>query len=107
MSEQTEPSFDRLLNYLNRSRGFDFSGYKPQGLARRVQKRMQMIGVGDFEQYIDYLEVHPEEFTHLFNTILINVTSFFRDPAVWEYLRQEIVPKIISGKKEGEQIRIW
>jgi len=107
MSEQTEPSFDRLLDYLNRSRGFDFSGYKPQGLARRVQKRMQMIGVGDFEQYIDYLEVHPEEFTHLFNTILINVTSFFRDPAVWEYLRQEIIPKTIAGKKEGEQIRIW
>src|SRR5438477_3475725 len=61
MSE-TDPSFDKLLDYLNRARGFDFSGYKVQGLQRRIQKRMQMVKVDDFASYVDFLEVHPDEF---------------------------------------------
>ena len=58
MSE-TDPSFDKLLDYLNRARGFDFSGYKVQGLQRRIQKRMQMVKVDDFASYVDFLEVPP------------------------------------------------
>src|SRR5207302_1353413 len=50
---------------------------------------------------------HPEEFAHLFNGILIHVTSFFRDQPVWDYLRSEIVPRIVAAKRANEQIRIW
>ena len=58
--------------------------------------------------YIDCLEVDPEEFSHLFNTILINVTSFFRDRSVWEYVEKELVPKIIARKNlSKERIRVW
>ena len=73
-------------NILNQSRGFDFSGYKPTSLQRRIQKRMQMVSIENYDDYIDYLEVHPDEFNQLFNTILINVTSFFRDTQAWDWL---------------------
>ncbi len=74
---------------------------------RRVLKRMQAVGVADFGNYLDYLEVHPEEFVQLFNTILINVTSFFRDPQAWQHLASEILPRILAGKKPGDPMRVW
>lgn len=100
-------AFERLLRYLKQNRGFDFTDYKRASLMRRVSKRMAEVGVEDFEEYQDYLEVHPEEFVDLFNTILINVTSFFRDKAAWDYLAQEIVPRILEAKTTNETIRIW
>src|SRR5947207_3613814 len=85
---ETSPEWNALLGYLQTARGFDFHGYKPASLARRIRKRMDTVGVDDFALYQDYLEVHPDEFASLFNTILINVTSFFRDPAAWDALRK-------------------
>ncbi len=102
-----EPGFDELLASLRRHRGFDFTGYKAASLQRRVTKRMQAVGIGAFPEYEDYLEVHPDEYVHLFNTILINVTSFFRDQAVWDYLASDVVPRIAGGKAPGDPIRVW
>jgi two-component system, chemotaxis family, CheB/CheR fusion protein len=99
--------FEDLLEYLKRTRGFDFTGYKRSSLMRRIQKRMQMVGIEGFGDYLDYLEVHPEEFGHLFNMILINVTTFFRDPPAWEYLSEEILPRILAGKGPHDPIRVW
>ena len=96
-----------LLDYLKNSRGFDFSGYKRASLLRRIDKRIQTLGMTTYAEYTDYLEVHPEEFSQLFNTILINVTRFFRDPVAWDYLVAEIVPKIVERKEPGESLRIW
>jgi two-component system CheB/CheR fusion protein len=48
---------------------------------------MESVGITDHEEYLDHLQTHPDEFVHLFNTILINVTSFFRDPEAWRYLQ--------------------
>jgi two-component system CheB/CheR fusion protein len=116
MSEQTKSvevddkrsyEFEALLEYLKTYRGFDFTGYKRSSLVRRVDKRMQMLGIVDYTEYMDYLEVHQNEFEHLFNTILINVTAFFRDPQSWEYLAQDVVPQILGHKKPDEPIRIW
>ena len=88
-----DAEFENLLEYLRQSRGFDFTGYKRPSLMRRVTKRMQTAGVQGFSDYVDYLEVHPEEFAALFNIILINVTSFFRDPAAWECLAEKVIPR--------------
>ena len=70
-------AFEALLEFLRMERGFDFTGYKRSSLMRRVRKRMQTYDIENFEAYLDYLQVHPEEFLPLFNTILINVTAFF------------------------------
>jgi two-component system CheB/CheR fusion protein len=96
-----------LLDYLKHSRGFDFTGYKRASLLRRIDKRIQTLGMTTYADYTDYLEVHPEEFSQLFNTILINVTRFFRDPAAWDYLAAEIVPQIVERRAPGESLRIW
>ncbi|HEX8857816.1 MAG TPA: CheR family methyltransferase [Actinomycetes bacterium] len=96
-----------LLEYLRRNRGFDFTGYKRTSLTRRIDKRMQAIGVPTYLDYVDYLEVVPEEFIHLFNTILINVTGFFRDPPAWEYLAEEILRDILVARGPAEPLRIW
>src|SRR5689334_4131355 len=101
-----EKQFESLLYYLQQHRGFDFTGYKRPSLMRRVSRRMQMVNVETFADYTDYLEVHPEEFSQLFNTILINVTSFFRDAPAWKFLSDAVVPKLLNERGDG-QIRIW
>ena len=102
-----QEKFEVLLEYLKHSRGFDFTGYKRPSLMRRVSNRMNLVGLNDFDDYMDYLQVHPDEFSNLFNTVLINVTSFFRDPPAWNYLATEIIPRIIKTKKENDPIRVW
>jgi two-component system, chemotaxis family, CheB/CheR fusion protein len=106
-SSQDHEKFEALLEYLQGSRSFDFTGYKRPSLMRRVSRRMQMIGCQDFGDYQDYLEVHPEEFIQLFNTVLINVTGFFRDQDAWEHIGQEVIPRIVAGKRVDEPIRVW
>ena len=76
-----DEAFEALLDYLKRNRGFDFTGYKRSTLMRRVSKRMHEVGIDRFVAYQDFLEVDPDEFGFLFNTILINITGFFRDTA--------------------------
>jgi len=99
--------FEALIEFIKQNRGFDLAGYKSAGLMRRMEKRMQAVSLLRFSDYIDYLEVHPEEFALLFNTILINVTAFFRDQPAWEYLAQEVLPRIIVQKANDEHIRVW
>jgi two-component system, chemotaxis family, CheB/CheR fusion protein len=101
-----DPGFEKLLLFLRDSRSFDFTGYKRPSLMRRVRHRMREIGTDSFEEYQDVLQLQPSEFTALFNTILINVTSFFRDPEAWEHLRTEILPQVLEASSSG-QLRVW
>jgi len=102
-----DPSLNALLVHLRDARSFDFTGYKRASLARRIQRRMSQVGVGDFQDYLDFLQVHPDEFTALFNTVLINVTTFFRDSDAWEYLSQECLPALIANRPPDAAIRVW
>ena len=102
-----EESVEPLLDYLKATRGFDFTAYKRSSLVRRVQKRLQAVNTGSYEQYQTYLKAHPEEFGLLFNTILINVTSFFRDPEAWAFLSGHIVPQVIANGRADAAIRAW
>jgi two-component system CheB/CheR fusion protein len=112
-AEQTDESpemseeLEALLSYLKQSRGFDFTAYKRATLMRRVLVRMQTVGTGSFADYLDYLQVDSNEFTRLFNTILINVTSFFRDPEVWEFLASDVIPTLLGGTGARDPIRVW
>ncbi len=104
---ETDPKFKALLEYLQHSRGFDFTGYKRTSLVRRINKRMGTVDVRDYGDYVDYLAVHPEEFPQLFNTILINVTNFFRDPAAWDFLAQDVLPKVLEANEPNSSVRVW
>ncbi|WP_182884742.1 CheR family methyltransferase [Microbispora sp. H10885] len=101
-----EREFDDLLLMLKETRGFDFTGYKRTTLRRRVGRRLQALKLESVEEYRDYLELEPAEFTTLFDSLLINVTGFFRDPAAWQVLRERAIPPILAAKG-GRAIRAW
>jgi two-component system CheB/CheR fusion protein len=102
-----DQALEDLLDYLRDSRGFDFTGYKRSTLTRRIQKRMEQVHVDSFAAYLDHLQVDPDEFTALFNCILINVTSFFRDEPIWKFLREEVVPRLVERKADDGIMRVW
>src|SRR3954471_7876416 len=106
-TEKHSGDFEGLLHFLKEERGFDFTGYKRPSLMRRIDKRMQETGHTSYDEYGTFLRHAPAEFNELFNTILINVTSFFRDEVAWAFLRDEIVPQIVSAREGPEPIRIW
>src|SRR5215471_12429486 len=106
MSEP-DPSFEQLLEFVRDERGFDYTGYRRPTLTRRFEKRMQEVGADDWEAYRAYLSDHSEEYVELFNTILINVTGFFRDRETWELVASEIIPRLIDERPPDAPLRIW
>jgi two-component system, chemotaxis family, CheB/CheR fusion protein len=96
-----------LVQHVQRTRGFDLSGYKPATLRRRIDKRVQALDLGSYADYLDHLEVHPDEFPKLFDTVLINVTDFFRDRGAWDLLDTRLLPELLAGKDPAEPIRAW
>jgi two-component system, chemotaxis family, CheB/CheR fusion protein len=106
VSEGNE-GFETLLEYLYQSHGFDFTGYKRSTLMRRVHKRVTELHLDGYDSYLDYLQVHPEEFGVLFDTILINVTAFFRDMPAWDFLQANVIPRILEARADDELLRVW
>jgi two-component system, chemotaxis family, CheB/CheR fusion protein len=101
------PAFARLLDKLSAEHHFDFRDYKPTSLVRRIQARMSQVGIDDAEAYIAHLDRHPDEAERLFDTILINITGFFRDPAAWELLGEQVMPRLIESAAATGTIRVW
>jgi two-component system CheB/CheR fusion protein len=92
---------------MKENRGFDFTGYKRSTLERRINRRVAVVGLTSFAEYRDYLELEPEEFSQLFDSMLINVTSFFRDPLAWQALQERVIPELLSAKGVKAPIRVW
>ncbi|EPH42776.1 hypothetical protein STRAU_4164 [Streptomyces aurantiacus JA 4570] len=104
---ETDEELEALLCFLRDARGFDFTGYKRSSLGRRIRKRMTDVDIEAYADYRDLLETDADEFGALFNTILINVTSIFRDPEAWTFLQREVVPELLAGLGPEEEIRVW
>src|SRR5215813_7851005 len=105
--ESDEADLEQLLAFVRDARGLDFTGYKRSSLARRIRKRMHEAGAADYVDYRDRLESSAEEFGLLFNTILINVTGFFRDTETWTFLQREVMPELLAGIDREREIRVW
>ncbi|PWC52451.1 CheR family methyltransferase [Azospirillum sp. TSO22-1] len=105
--EAANPEFEALIHYIQESRGLDFRGYKRTSLQRRIRRRMEEVGCEEFTTYHGILEADPQEFVALLNTVLINVTSFFRDAEAWDVLRKEVAPHLLARKGDRGPIRIW
>ncbi|WP_017720002.1 PAS domain S-box protein [Kamptonema formosum] len=102
-----DSTLESLLNFLEQRGSFDFSGGKRPNLMRSIQKRMQSVGVGTISDYQDYLEAHPEEFSHLSHNLAFKRTGFFQDKSAWNCLSTETVPQILAAKPDTEPIRAW
>ena len=98
---------NHILMQLRTSTGHDFSLYKKSTITRRIQRRMSQNGIQDTETYAHYLREHPSEISSLFKELLINVTSFFRDPEAFVALKQDILPTLLADKPEDYVFRVW
>jgi two-component system, chemotaxis family, CheB/CheR fusion protein len=98
---------DSILEKIRESRNFDFRNYKRGTLERRIQRRMQDRNKRSIRDYAALLERDPNEVDALISSMLIKVTSFFRDPEIWEELSTRTLPQMLSEKAPGEEIRVW
>ena len=93
---------------LIRSRtGHDFSHYKPNTIARRIERRMAVHQVKGLSDYILYLQKNPAEIDMLFKNLVIGVTSFFRDPEAYDVLVKKVLPELLRAKAPDTTIRFW
>ncbi len=104
---ESDPAFESLIRHVQESRGVDFRGYKRSSLRRRIGVRMAQVNAPDFASYQSLLEAEPQEFNALLDTVLINVTAFFRDPDAWAVLREEVIPRLVQQGDGHDPIRIW
>ena len=100
-------SLKDLLHQLAERRGLELRGYKVTTLERRIRRRMFQLKIGNFREYLEFFTNSPNEINDLLNTILINVTEFFRDPQAWEVLRKTILPYLCRGLRSGDPLRVW
>jgi two-component system CheB/CheR fusion protein len=96
-----------IFEMLQRSTGADFRYYKKGTIRRRMMRRMGLLDLKRVEDYATYLQAHPSEIEKLYNDLLINVTSFFRDPESFESLKKLVFPIICEHKSLDLPIRIW
>ncbi|OUL30729.1 ATPase [Nostoc sp. T09] len=96
-----------VFNLLRAATGVDFNHYKRTTLKRRILRRMVLYKLERLEDYVKYLEQHPDEVKALYQDVLITVTSFFRDPEVFEVLKTTVFPIITQKRTPDSPIRIW
>ena len=108
---RTRPA-DRLhdiIDLLRTKTAHDFRLYKKGTLQRRIERRMALsaIEIGDMDRYVTMLQNDSGELSLLAKDLLINVTSFFRDPTVFDFLAKEIVPGLVHGRTSDQPLRVW
>ena len=104
---KTESALKKIFILLRSHTGHDFSHYKPSTINRRIERRMAVHQIEEIGSYVKYLQQTPPEAEALFRDLLIGVTSFFRDPEVFDVLEREIVPALFANKPAGAKIRVW
>jgi len=100
-------SLDKIIVLLRDQSGHDFSMYKKNTVLRRIERRKNIHLIDKTENYVRFLQENPKEVEILFKELLIGVTSFFRDEAVWEYLRKNVLPAMINDLPDGYILRAW
>jgi chemotaxis methyl-accepting protein methylase len=98
-----------ILNYLNGKRGFDFSGYRSSMIERRIEKRLLLTKCKGPDEYLYYLQEHPDELDRLVDALTINVSRFFRNTLTFAYLAGRILPALVEEKKKSpdHSLRVW
>ncbi|MEZ5819016.1 MAG: CheR family methyltransferase [Hyphomicrobiaceae bacterium] len=97
----------RVTKHIRYRTGHDFAHYKKGTLLRRLARRMSVLGVPSPTSYLQRLITEPDEASRLVRDVLINVTSFFRDPQTFDALRRDVIPHMVAGKGRSDDIRIW
>jgi two-component system CheB/CheR fusion protein len=107
LAEANETALRKLHALMHNKKGVDFSYYKQTTIHRRIMRRVALNKFNDLNDYITFLRENAQEVDLLYKDLLINVTSFFRDPNVYEALSKKIFPEIFKDRKENDTVRIW
>ena len=105
--EKTSDPLAAVVEVLRTRTNFDFSGYKQGTLRRRIQRRMSLRQLTELPRYVEVLRNDPAEVTALFKDLLINVTSFFREPAAWQVLQEQVIRRLVAAKDTDVPLRVW
>jgi two-component system, chemotaxis family, CheB/CheR fusion protein len=117
--ENSNPDLKNIINQLHKATGVDFSTYKMNTIKRRIIRRMLLYKITLLKDYAkllsqkkparttDGVQSGGEEIDILYQDLLINVTSFFRDTETHKYLKETLFPKLLKRKKAGQSLRLW
>ena len=100
-------ALEKIIILLRSHTGNDFSLYKKNTVYRRIERRMSVHKIKEINAYVNFLQVNPKEVHILFKELMIGVTSFFRDPLVWEKLAEKVVPAKVGRQQATKIIRAW
>jgi two-component system, chemotaxis family, CheB/CheR fusion protein len=103
----TPAPLQHIIDLLQRRTRHDFALHKQSTLLRRIERRMAIHGIVEIAQYADYLEQNTQELDLLFKELLIGVTGFFRDAAVWDYLADVVLPELLARRTTERGLRAW
>ena len=106
-SEAELAALEQIITILRTATGVDFHHYKRPSLARRVRHRVDELGGGDFVIYLARLRQDPAEVNALLDTVLIQVTHFFREPGTFKALQSKVLPALLTGVSSGSSLRTW
>jgi len=107
LETQTQSALEKVVVLLRAHTGHDFSLYKRNTLSRRIERRMGIHQITKMAAYVRYLQENSQELDLLFKELLIGVTNFFRDPGVWEQLREQALPALLASRVPGQTLRAW
>ena len=107
LEDKTQSAIEKVIVLLRAHTGNDFSLYKRNTLCRRIERRMGIHQITKMAGYVRYLQENSQELDLLFKELLIGVTNFFRDPAVWEELRTKLIPALLASRAPGHALRAW
>jgi two-component system, chemotaxis family, CheB/CheR fusion protein len=96
-----------IFQLLRRSTGVDFTHYRQTTILRRIQRRMVVHKFDRLDDYVKYVQTNPAEIKALYQDMLINVTSFFRNPRVFDALKAEVFPSLFKSRRPELAIRVW
>jgi two-component system CheB/CheR fusion protein len=102
-----EEDYRQILTIVRRGMGVDFSHYRKTTIRRRIMRRMALHSHETMPSYVEHLKNDPDEVNALYHDLLINVTSFFRDPETFDILKQTVFPELARRKSSGQPYRIW
>jgi PAS domain S-box-containing protein len=107
VKDQGSSAFEKIVILLRGQTGHDFSLYKKNTAYRRIERRMSIHQIDQIGSYIRYLRENSQELELLFKEFLIGVTSFFRDPAMWDALKAQVIPVLLRNRPPSQALRVW
>ncbi len=104
---KAENAMKKIFILMRAQTGHDFSQYKPSTIHRRIERRLAVHQIESIGNYVKYLQETPAELDALFRDLLIGVTNFFRDPDAFQVIEEQVIPKLLEGKRDGAAVRVW